>query len=191
MTKYFLILVFLLTSLSVAQSNDEFQILNRLVEKSLMPVQDFFISDTIKNLRVNFISSGEKNLVDLIRIKILKNIEEDTNSIYSLDILVNKSEIVFPRVVSYPLFGEEKIERVTSLEVSYLFSKSGLKIRNFDFVETVTDTIKLSQVSDFFSKTTSKMPEVPVYRRLIEPALISVATGIIVYLFFITRSKQS
>jgi hypothetical protein len=189
MTKYFLILVFLLTSLSVAQSNDEFQILNRLVEKSLMPVQDFFISDTIKNLRVNFISSGEKNLVDLIRIKILKNIEEDTNSIYSLDILVNKSEIVFPRVVSYPLFGEEKIERVTSLEVSYLFSKSGLKIRNFDFVETVTDTIKLSQVSDFFSKTTSKMPEVPVYRRLIEPALISVATGIIVYLFFITRSK--
>lgn len=92
-------------------------------------------------------------------------------------------------MVSYPLFGEEKIERVTSLEVSYLFSKSGLKIRNFDFVETVTDTIKLSQVSDFFSKTTSKMPEVPVYRRLIEPALISVATGIIVYLFFITRSK--
>jgi len=64
-----------------------------------------------------------------------------------------------------------------------------LKIKKFDFNETISDTINLSQISGESFNLKSKLPKIPLYRRLIEPAVISAATGVIVYLFFITRSK--
>jgi hypothetical protein len=185
---YFLLIFFLLKNFVFAQVNDDFQVLNRLIEKSLIPVQDFFIADSIKSAKVQVYSS-EPKLNDLIRFHLLKNIDEEPNSIYSIEILVNKYEVVLPEVVSYPLFGEEKIQRKSSLDVSYLISKNGVKIKNFNFSETITDTLTISQISDEISPKSLKLPQVPFYRKIIEPAVISIATGIIVYLFFITRSK--
>lgn len=188
MKKYFLILALCFQSFSFAQVSDDLHILNRLVEKSLQPVQDFLLSDSVKSINLNFIDS-DRQLNDLIRINFLKTLVEDPNSIYSLDVLVKKNEVKFPEVVSYPLFGEEKIKREISLDISYLISKNGLKVKSFDFNETNVDTIQLSRIRQGETKFFSELPEIPVYRRLVEPAIISAATGAIVYLFFITRSK--
>lgn len=188
MRLYLFAIFFLLTKICFAQSNNDLEILNRLVDKSLMPIQDFFVADSINKIKINIISK-DKTLSDLIKIKLLKSVDEDTNSNFSLDILVEKNEVKFPEVVSFPLFGEEKIKRETTLEMHSIISKNGLKIKKFDFNETISDTINLSQISGESFNLKSKLPKIPLYRRLIEPAVISAATGVIVYLFFITRSK--
>lgn len=185
---YLIVLVLFVKNLCFTQGTDDFQILNRLVDKSLMPIQDFFVSDSIKSIKIKIIAH-EKDLSDLIRIKLLRIVEEDTNSVYSMDVLVEKAEIKYPEIVSFPLFGEERVKRETALKMFSVISKSNMKIREFDFDETISDTVKLSQISTVNRSLKHELPEVPIYRRLVEPALISAATGIIVYLFFITRSK--
>ncbi|MGB9663808.1 MAG: hypothetical protein ACPL25_02645 [Ignavibacteria bacterium] len=188
MKRYFLIIILCLQNFSFAQVNDDFKILNQFVEESLQPVQDFLLSDSVKSIRINFIESN-RLIDDLIRINFLKILNEDTNSFYSLDVLVKKKEVTYPEIVSYPLFGEEKIKREIRLEISYLISKNGFKVKSFDFNKTNIDTVQLSQILQMEPKLVSELPEIPFYRRLIEPAIISAVTGAIVYLFFITRSK--
>ncbi len=185
---YLLILALCFQNFTFAQVDDDLQILNRLIEKSLQPIQDFLIYDSVKSVKLNFISSNHK-LNDLVKINLLKTIDEDSNSVYSLDVFVKKWDVSYPELVSYSLFGEEKIKREISLEISYLFSKNGYKITSYDFVETFIDTLNLSQISELNSKFSSRLPDIPIYRRLIEPVIISAVTGAIIYLFFITRSK--
>lgn len=189
--KFYLVIALLILFNKInAQEVKEFTILNRLVEKSLQPVQNFFISNSIDTISINFISADDK-INNLIRANILRSINENPLSSYNLLILVNEYGTEYPRLVSFPLFGDEMYLREIKLNVNYFVQKNGNKIKSFDSFEVYSDTIKLSQIksNELEGKEAPKLPEVSILRRLVEPAVITTATGLIVYLFFIIRSK--
>ncbi len=161
-----------------------------MIENSFIPVQDFLFRDSIKSVRLKFISDNEK-INSLVKSKILSNFVESSTSEYSLEIIVNNFDTRFPSIVSFPLFDEEKIKREIELNLSFTLSKDGLSIFYHAFKDVYSDTVSVSdlKLNMLASDVSKKIPTVPIWRRLVEPAIISTISGVIVYLFFTVRSK--
>lgn len=175
----------------IGQTKSELQILNRLIDSSLIPIQDFFVKESVNFLSFNIISESEL-IESIIRAKILSLTSENSSSEKKLEVIVNKFGIAYPFIASYPLFGEEKVRREISLNISYTLIEGDKVIFNSKFDNVYTDTVSISDIKfDLTDKTKSNgtIPQVPIWRSLIEPAIISSLTGLIIYLFFNVRSK--
>lgn len=183
-------LIFSFFNLLNGQVKSEIEILNRMIDNSFKPVQDFLLSDTVKSVRLKFISDNEK-INSLVKSKILSNFQENFTSQYLLEIIVNNFDTRFPSIVSFPLFGEEKINREITLALSYNLSKDGLSVFYHSSKENYNDTISVSDLrfSIYDTDVSKRIPTVPIWRSLVEPAIIITVSGVIVYLFFTVRSK--
>lgn len=177
-------------SLINGQTKIEVKILNRIIEDSFSPVQDFLMKDSINNVQLKFIYE-EDEIISLIRSKILSSIKEDSSSKDILEIIVNNFKTEYPSIVSFPLFGEEKLRRDLEVDITYnLISNGKVKFHhNYNYVQT--DTIPISSIisRQDGSVINNSIPSVPFWRSLVEPAIISSITGLIVYLFFTVRSR--
>lgn len=185
-----LVIFAFLTGLLSGQTKVEIEILNRVIENSFSPVQDFFMKDSISDVKLKFLSDDEK-IIPLIRSKILSGFKENSSSKNVLEVIVNRYEVKYPAIVSYPLFGEEKLKREIELNLTYnLFENDITKFHhNFGYVHT--DTIPVSSIvlDEKDSTVYNSIPSIPIWRSLVEPAIISSVTGLIVYLFFTVRSR--
>lgn len=188
--RFYLIFYIAFYSLLFSQSENELVILNRMIERSFYPIQDFLLSASIESIKTRFVSTDE-NISPLIKASILSKFEESSVSDITLEVVVRKSEIRYPEIVSFPLFGEENLKRVIELDLAYLVIKDEKTIFQHNFYETYVDTISISELNDYqkFQRKKANIPEVGFWRRAVEPTIITSITGAIVYLFFSVRSR--
>ncbi len=88
--------------LLTGQTKSEIEILNRMIDSSFFPVQDFLLQDSISNVSIEITSDDDK-ISSLIKSKILSKVSENQSSRYQLEVVVSKSEIRYPEIVSFPL----------------------------------------------------------------------------------------
>lgn len=176
--------------LLTGQTKSEIEILNRMIDSSFFPVQDFLLQDSISNVSIEITSDDDK-ISSLIKSKILSKVSENQSSRYQLEVVVSKSEIRYPEIVSFPLFGEEKLKREIELDLIFSLNEFNTDVFYHHYYNVYTDTIPISAIrlSGSVPDSSRKLPIIPIWRSLVEPAIISATTGLIVYLFFIVRSK--
>ncbi len=147
--------------------------------------------NSIKTIHLKFFSENE-TINSLIRSKIYNWVQEDSLRENLCDIVLNKFDVRYPEIVSFPLFGSEKLKREIELDISFNLVKNDFVVFNHRIKEIYSDTVS---VEELIRKGILKpddginIPKIPVWRSLIEPAIISSTTGLIVYLFFTVRSK--
>lgn len=188
--RFSLILLIAFYTLLFSQPENEIVILNRMIEKSFYPVQDFLLSESIRSIKTQILS-GDEQISTLIKSNILSKFEESSLSEFKLEVVVRKSELRYPEIVSFPLFGEERLKREIELDVTYAISNEEKTIFQHNFYETFVDTITISELNEFqkFQRKKANIPEVSFWRRAVEPTIITSITGAIVYLFFSVRSR--
>ncbi len=178
-------------NLLFGQSQKDLEIINNLISQSAISFINKSQIDSIENLSLNVLTNNE-----ILKVLFINHFREKITSNenfakYRLDIVVNKFEVNYPEVVSYPLFGKERIKRNYELDASYIL-REGEKVLLIENSQlSHTDTVNLEDLSDKLGDDDfqKKLPKVSIYRRIVEPTLITAITGTIVYLFFITRSK--
>lgn len=188
--RYFYLIFFVAYCLLIGQTQNEIEILNRMIDNSFLPIQDFIVRDSIKSVKLKIVSDNDK-ITALLRAKIFQMVEENNNSNYQLELVVGKCETKYPEIVSIPLFGEENVKREIKLEIFFDLMKNEDFIFQHHYNEVYSDTIPISAIklNQKNAHSSDEIPSVPLWRSLVEPAIVSTMTGLIVYLFFIVRSK--
>lgn len=173
------------------QPRQDVEIINNLINQSTSAFIKKNQIDSIENLKLNVLTDNE-----ILKVLFISHFREKMKSAeipskHYLDIVVNKFEVNYPEVVAYPLFGEERIKRNYELDAIYIL-REGEKVLMIESSQmSYTDTVNIQDLSDKLGDDDfqKKLPKVSIYRRIVEPTLITAITGTIVYLFFITRSK--
>lgn len=191
MHRWIIFLLIIQVNLILGQPRQEIEIINNLINQSSFAFIKKMQIDSIENLRLNVFTDNE-----ILKVLFINHFREKIKSSeitpkYKLDIIINKFEVSYPEIVSYPLFGKERLKRNYELDASYILrdDEKVLMIENSQL--SYSDTVNMQELSDKLEDDNflKKLPKVSIYRRMVEPALITAITGSIVYLFFITRSK--
>lgn len=171
-----------------AQSNPIFYLLN----------DAFYPLDSLLSLRPIVFRSKVFCENDKIRnlvyqkVEKFKNITVNSSEEYLLTVTFIDYKEKFPELISYPLFGSKKYKRETYIDMAY--SLENLTNKELVFFKSYRN-IMLDTLSeeDVFNSTQSipknSLPDVPLWRNILEPSLITAITGLFVYLFFIVRSR--
>ncbi len=98
--------------------------------------------------------------------------------------------------VVYTREKRKRLRRTVALEVRYALTSAEGQIWDEQHCRRVfTDTIRSADVagleSESFPETRAALPEAGWIRRYLEPAVLTAAAGIGIYLFFSLRSSQS
>lgn len=161
--------------------NDAFYPLDSLL--SLKPIafrsKVFCENDKIRNLVYK-------------RLEKLKNFTVNSSEEYLLTVTFIDYKEKFPEIISYPLFGSKKYKREIYIDMAYslenLTNRELVFFRNYRNI--MIDTLS---EEDIFNSTQSipknSLPDVPLWRNILEPSLISAISGLFVFLFFIVRSR--
>lgn len=171
-----------------AQSNKIFYLLN----DAFYPLDSLLSSNPIVFRSKVFCENDKiRNLV-YQKLEKFKNITVNSSEEYLLTVTFIDYKEKFPEIISYPLFGSKKYKRETYIDMAY--SLENLTNRELvffkDYINIMIDTLS---EEDIFNSTqsipTNSLPDVPLWRNILEPSLISAITGLFVYLFFIVRSR--
>lgn len=112
----------------------------------------------------------------------------------TLELTVRESSVFYSEPFSESLFGSSKnVRRNTLLVTGTLISASdGKALWTKDFSYSCSDTVFTSDMRHIENGTpplTSLVrPERSLFDSLIEPAIITIASGVVIYLFFTIRS---
>lgn len=171
-----------------AQSNKIFYLLN----DAFYPLDSLLSSKPIVFRSKVFCENDKiRNLV-YQKLEKFKNITVNSSEEYLLTVTFIDYKEKFPEIISYPLFGSKKYKRETYIDMAYsLESLTNRELVFFkDYRNIMIDTLS---EEDIFNSTQSipknSLPDVPLWRNILEPSLISAITGLFVYLFFIVRSR--
>lgn len=126
------------------------------------------------------------------RLEKLKNFTVNSSEEYLLTVTFIDYKEKFPEIISYPLFGSKKYKREIYIDMAYslenLTNQELVFFRNYRNI--MIDTLS---EEDIFNSTQSipknSLPDVPIWRNILEPSLISAISGLFVFLFFIVRSR--
>lgn len=126
------------------------------------------------------------------RLEKLKNFTVNSSEDYLLTVTFIDYKEKFPEIISYPLFGSKKYKRETYIDMAY--SLENLTNQELVFFKNYRNImIDTLSEEDIFNSTQSipknSLPDVPLWRNILEPSLISAITGLFVFLFFIVRSR--
>lgn len=171
-----------------AQSNKIFYLLN----DAFYPLDSLLSSKPIVFRSKVFCENDKiRNLV-YQKLEKFKNITVNSSEEYLLTVTFIDYKEKFPEIISYPLFGSKKYKRETYIDMAYSLENLTHKELVFfkDYRNIMIDTLS---EEDIFNSTQSipknSLPDVPLWRNILEPSLISAITGLFVYLFFIVRSR--
>lgn len=112
----------------------------------------------------------------------------------TLELHVQESSVFYGEVFTETFFGERKCERTVTVTVlaSLLSAHDKKVIFSRPYTRSAVDTVALSMVEQFHSSsipvTRYIKPELSFFDSVIEPAIVTVASGIVIYLFFTIRS---
>ncbi len=143
--------------------------------------------------RNEFASILEKELIFFLStnsIEILRNKDESELNLFAF---LNDMTVQYPKIISYPLFGDQEILRIIRVGGELILRDSNKVLLAEKFSELNTDTIKSKSIASMVSTSEktlhADLPETPLWRSLLEPASVAVVSAAIIYLFFSIRSK--
>ncbi|MHB1051082.1 MAG: hypothetical protein ACYC09_13470 [Bacteroidota bacterium] len=114
----------------------------------------------------------------------------DTILMFSLD----EAALTYGTPFSTSFLGSKKVERTISVQADItLLTKSAQKILfSSEFTRSVTDTVMLSEINLLDDPsvpfTAVVLPATSFFDSIVEPAIITIASAVAVYLFFTIRS---
>lgn len=135
----------------------------------------------------------EKELIFFLStnsIEILRNEDESELNLFASlkDVMVQ-----YPKIISYPLFGDQEILRIIQVKGELILRDSNKVLLAEKFSELNTDTVNSKTIASIESNSIKSLrtdlPEIPIWRSLLEPASVAVVSTAIIYLFFSIRSK--
>lgn len=111
-----------------------------------------------------------------------------------LELHVQHSSVEYGGVFTETFFGSRRCERTTSVALlaTVLSGETRQIISSRSYASSVKDTVDLSLVEQLHSSsiplTRFTAPTLSFFDSILEPAIVTVASGIIIYLFFTIRS---
>ncbi len=112
----------------------------------------------------------------------------------TLELHVLGSSVFYGEVFTESFFGERKCERTVSMTMLGTVSTNadGKVLFSHSYSVSLTDTVAYSSVEQLSASAVPsaqyKMPQLSLFDSVLEPAIVTVASGIIIYLFFTIRS---
>jgi hypothetical protein len=177
------------------KSNSE--VVNKLLSDAFIPIVNFsFEGSNSVSIDVEdnvYRKIAEMNLIQLCAKKKLYTTIGNHFEKYLINATVNAIETAYPKTISYPLFGDKKLEREIRVRGSYFLKKDSVIVTLEEFDRSAKDTISSSQLDRiesteyFFLR--AELPAENFFRALIEPSLIAAISAAVIYLFFSVRSK--
>ncbi|GEM_PF-5634428 len=183
--------LFILSGLSLRAQSFFYKTIDSLVNDAFVDLNEYCLSNQINSFTLNITSSNEilRNLI-INKLGNLYQISFSDSNFYKLVIFNSSFYTTVRRIISFPLFGEKvfEVEHILELEYNLLdFSNNNL-LKSQSKRLTKVDTMSLTSIQreklDY-----SNSVKLPVYREVLEPAIITSVTGLMVYLLFIIRSK--
>jgi hypothetical protein len=112
----------------------------------------------------------------------------------TLELNVQESSVFYGEIFTESLFGPRLTERSVTLSVIGTVSSNGdgkiLRSRTYSL--TVKDTVRYSAIDQLTSSsipyTRISSPELSFFDAFLEPAIVTISSGIVIYLFFTIRS---
>lgn len=111
-----------------------------------------------------------------------------------LQLTVRQCSVIYSDVFSETIFGSRKTERSLNLSVTgtVLSSADGKVIWTKQFSAAYADTVNLRETDGLASGspplTAFIPPELSLFDSILEPAIVTIASGVAIYLFFTIRS---
>ncbi|MBL1212645.1 MAG: hypothetical protein D8M61_04725 [Ignavibacteriae bacterium] len=187
----------ILGSSLVAQVKTNLEVIDQLVEKTVIGISDalpgdsknlefiYYSSEEMKLLKSNFISSFNENEYRL-------NTSGSNNSII-LELTLNTADVDYTDTFRDGLFGNYLVERKIDLNGSYFISVNGKISDVIKFENSSLDTLDYEFIQTAENRTLpftqSELPAEPFFSSLLEPAIAIGAAAVTIYLFFTVRSK--
>lgn len=112
----------------------------------------------------------------------------------TLELNVQESSVFYGEIFTGSLFGPRLTERSVTLSVIGTISSNGdgkiLRSRTYSL--TAKDTVQYSMIDQLTSSslpyTRITRPELSFFDAFLEPAIVTISSGIVIYLFFTIRS---
>ncbi len=112
----------------------------------------------------------------------------------TLELTVRESSVFYGEVFTESFFGERKTERklTLSLNATFISNSNGKVISAVQVSKTFTDTVAYSAVEQFNEQAPPLSgyvrPALTFFDSILEPAIVTIASGVAIYLFFTIRS---
>lgn len=120
--------------------------------------------------------------------------QQSPSSEMTLEITVRGSSVLYGEVFTEYFLGTRKTERIVSLNINaFVISQSdGKVIWSKQFLESLIDTVNYSEMERLNDSTLPltdyKKAELSFFDSILEPAIVTIASGVAIYLFFTIRS---
>jgi hypothetical protein len=196
--KYIFAALLVISTLCFTQEESHRQVIYQLTDSviqkitadniHLPAVVSLMMNDSLQNnfVKQQIIQSLVKNKMEVF----LNGQSVDTIWEYN----VREMSMTYSEVFSETFFGSRKVERniTLSIDVTIRVAPSGAVLFSKNFSEAHIDTIGYSvvpQLNDPSIPFTRLIhPELSFFDSILEPAIVIVASGVIIYLFFTIRS---
>lgn len=121
-------------------------------------------------------------------------VQRSDSSHMSLDLSVREATVVYSEVFSESFFGSRKTRRSVTLSATgtLVSAAEGKVLWSKQYVVSFSDTVNFAETENLGSSspplTAYVPPELSLFDSILEPAIVTIASGVAIYLFFTIRS---
>ena len=149
-----------------------------------------------------YVKTGNDTISSYFREQIIQSLASRNVAVFlrgdstatTLELNVQESSVFYSEVFTESFFGERKTERNVGLVINVTqISNPGFKVISVhEVIKNFTDTVAYSIVDQVNAPAppVSKYvkPELTFFDSIVEPAIVTIASGVAMYLFFTIRS---
>lgn len=192
---HILLSLLVLHSLSIAQSQTNFERIDSLI---LISVNELVKElDIEKKYSLNFVGSNDYKILESKLIGHLQrsgiDLEDEKESSVKLNYNFDEARIKYVDVYRDGLFGTYMTQRIAAISGSFFINEDGNIDNSENFEYSLKDSVLYSDISSLenigYSFTNSEIPEEPFFSSTLEPVIAIGTAAVAVYLFFNIRSR--
>jgi hypothetical protein len=194
---FFIPIIFFLPILFLnAQTESNIDVVYKLIERSVIKADSLLEGKQSINLSVTTALP-----LEILKTKVIQSFgnhgyllkTSGNESVVQVNYTINSASVGYNNSFSDGLFGGIGLERKIMLNGSFTIVNSDQIIKPVEFTESVSDTIKLDEISTIENKsipfTQGKIPSQPLLSSFWEPILVVGTLIVTVILLFTVRSK--
>ena len=189
---YLGLILLLLESASVAQTKTNLEVLNQLVDSSVVKINDNILS-TEKTISLNYNTSDAfsvfRNQVVLDFARLGKTISNSSANI--IEYSIEDASVHYGDMFKEGIFGSYYVTRTVNLKGNYSIESSNSVPGKFNLA--VIDSVAVDDITSLqnpaYPFTQDELPTEPFFSSLFEPVIAIGSAALAVILFFTVRSK--
>ena len=163
---------------------------------------DTMATDALNYRSAIFLKASNDMYSSVLRLQFIQGLSErrvllflqPDSTTMTLELSVRESSVLYGEVFSESFLGERKSERTIVLTLFAVFVShvDGKVIETKQISMINKDTVAFSSINELndnsFPFSRYKVPEVSFFDSIVEPAIVTIASGVAIYLFFTIRS---